>query len=151
MKLLQIWALVWDPNLWKVHEDYSMYMITVMILVKRWFLETPGFFPPPFRIISPFFRKLCASAFGKQLLTCNLRGEMSESQIGAGNLKRLKTWKFENLKTWKLWKHWKWSLGHAEQLLFSCLCSKVSVCRWKWQWLFPPPPHQPPCPRHKSL
>ena len=23
-----------------------------------------------------------------------------------------------------------WSLGHAEQLLFSCLCSKVTVYRW---------------------
>ena len=23
-----------------------------------------------------------------------------------------------------------WSLGHAEQLLFSCLCSKVSICNY---------------------
>ena len=29
-----------------------------------------------------------------------------------------------------------WSLGHAQQLLFSCLCSKVAVSRWKWQWFF---------------
>ena len=29
-----------------------------------------------------------------------------------------------------------WSLGHAEQLLFSCLCSKVTVYRWKWQCFF---------------
>ena len=36
-----------------------------------------------------------------------------------------KTWKRENLKTenLKTLKHLKWSLGHAEQLLFSCLCS----------------------------
>ena len=34
-------------------------------------------------------------------------------------------------------KCWCWSLGHAEQLLFSCLvCSKVTVYRWKWQWFF---------------
>ena len=29
-----------------------------------------------------------------------------------------------------------WSLGHAEQFLFSCLCSNVAVYGWKWQWLF---------------
>ena len=29
-----------------------------------------------------------------------------------------------------------WSLGHAEQFLFSCLCSNVDVCGWKWQCLF---------------
>ena len=25
---------------------------------------------------------------------------------------------------------------HAEQLLFSCLCSKVTIYRWNWQWFF---------------
>ena len=34
------------------------------------------------------------------------------------------------------WKHWKWSLGHAEKLLFSCLCSKLTVYSWKLQWFF---------------
>ena len=29
-----------------------------------------------------------------------------------------------------------WSLGHAEQLLFSCLGWKLSVYRWKWQCFF---------------
>ena len=29
-----------------------------------------------------------------------------------------------------------WSLGHAEQFLFSCLCSNVDVYGWKWQWFF---------------
>ena len=29
-----------------------------------------------------------------------------------------------------------WSLGHAEQLLFSCLCSKVTVYCRKLQWFF---------------
>ena len=29
-----------------------------------------------------------------------------------------------------------WSLGHAEQILFSCLCSKVGIYRWKWQCVF---------------
>ena len=29
-----------------------------------------------------------------------------------------------------------WSLGHAEQLLFSCLCSNFAVYGWKVQWLF---------------
>ena len=29
-----------------------------------------------------------------------------------------------------------WSLGHAEQLLFSCLCSNVAVYGWKLQWFF---------------
>ena len=29
-----------------------------------------------------------------------------------------------------------WSLGHAEQLLFSCLCSNVAVDGWKYQWFF---------------
>ena len=37
-----------------------------------------------------------------------------------------------------------WSLGHAEQLLFSGLWSNVAVYWWKWQWFFlqqqPPPP-----------
>ena len=36
----------------------------------------------------------------------------------------------------KLAKLANWSLGHAEQLLFSCLCSKVTIYRWKWQWVF---------------
>ena len=31
-----------------------------------------------------------------------------------------------------------WSLGHAEQILFSCLCSNLAVYGWKWQWLFSP-------------
>ena len=26
-----------------------------------------------------------------------------------------------------------WYLGHAEQLLFSCLCSKLTVYRWTWR------------------
>ena len=42
----------------------------------------------------------------------------------------------QNCKTCKLAKLANWSLGHAEQLLFSCLCSKVTVYRWKWQWFF---------------
>ena len=29
-----------------------------------------------------------------------------------------------------------WSLGHAEQFLCTCLCSKVTVYRWKWQCFF---------------
>ena len=29
-----------------------------------------------------------------------------------------------------------WSSGHAEQLLFSCLCWKVAVYSWKCQWFF---------------
>ena len=29
-----------------------------------------------------------------------------------------------------------WSLGHAEQFLFSCLCSNVAVYGWKRQWFF---------------
>ena len=29
-----------------------------------------------------------------------------------------------------------WSVGHAEQLVFSCLCAKLAVYRWKWQWFF---------------
>ena len=29
-----------------------------------------------------------------------------------------------------------WSLGHAEQVLFPCLCSKVAVYSWKWQSVF---------------
>ena len=29
-----------------------------------------------------------------------------------------------------------WSLGHAEQLLFSCLCSNVAVYGWNWQCFF---------------
>ena len=29
-----------------------------------------------------------------------------------------------------------WSSGHAEQLLFSCLGSKVAVYSWKCQWFF---------------
>ena len=40
------------------------------------------------------------------------------------------------LKTWKLWKHKKWSLGHAEQLMFSCLGSKVTVYSRKLQCFF---------------
>ena len=39
------------------------------------------------------------------------------------------------LALWKLWKP-KWSLGHAEQLLFSCLCSKVAVYSRKLQCFF---------------
>ena len=29
-----------------------------------------------------------------------------------------------------------WSLRHAEQFLFSCLCSNVAVYGWKRQWFF---------------
>ena len=29
-----------------------------------------------------------------------------------------------------------WSFGHAEQFLFSCLCSNVAAFGWKWQCLF---------------
>ena len=53
---------------------------------------------------------------------------MSESQTKAGNQK-----KFENLKIWKFkfkiqkLKWLKLSSGNAEQLLFSCLGSKVAV------------------------
>ena len=46
---------------------------------------------------------------------------MSELQTKAGNQEyshKVTTCKLAN-----------WSLGHAEQLLFSCLCSKVTVCK----------------------
>ena len=65
-------------------------------------------------------------------LTCYFRShragsqlKMSESQTGAGNQE------FEFECYWKLSKHWKSSLGHVEQLLFSCLCSYVTVYWWK--------------------
>ena len=54
-----------------------------------------------------------------------------------------KIWKFENLNL-KIWKFkfknqklngWSWSSGHAEQLLFSSLCSKIAVNRRKLQWV----------------
>ena len=64
---------------------------------------------------------------------------MSECQAKAGNqecFENLKTWKPENLKIWKLWKHEKWSLVHAGQLLFSCLCSKVTVYSRKLKCFF---------------
>ena len=56
--------------------------------------------------------------------------------------KILKIWKF--LKIWNFLKIWKfeilnslsWSSGHAEQLLFSCLCSKVTVYGRKLQCFF---------------
>ena len=53
---------------------------------------------------------------------------MSESQTKAGNQKKLK--KFENLNSKFKIKKLKWlklSSGNAEQLLFSCLGSKVAV------------------------
>ena len=39
---------------------------------------------------------------------------------------------------------------HAEQLLFSCLCSKVSVYRWKWQCFFGSQQQHHPIPWHSS-
>ena len=56
------------------------------------------------------------------------------------NLQNLQT-----CKTCKLAKLANWSLGHAEQLLFSCLCSKVTVHRWKHNDFFfgPQPPRHP--------
>ena len=79
-----------------------------------------------------------------------LNQKLSESQTGAGNLKSLKTWQPEHLKTLKTLKMiletcWTtfvfmsmlkgkflsgcqvWFLRHPEQLLFSCLCSKVTL------------------------
>ena len=64
--------------------------------------------------------------------------KMSESQTKAGNQKKfenLKIWKFENLKIWKFEnlkfkfkiQKLKWSSANAEQLLFSCLGSKVAL------------------------
>ena len=58
------------------------------------------------------------------------------------NFENLKIWKF--LKIWNFLKIWKfeilnslsWSSGHAEQLLFSCLCSKVTVYGRKLQCVF---------------
>ena len=37
---------------------------------------------------------------------------------------------------WHMSKCLSWSLGHAEQLLFSCLCSKDTIYKWKWQSFF---------------
>ena len=62
---------------------------------------------------------------------------MSESQTKAGNQRKfenfwnfLKIWKFEILNSLS------WSSGHAEQLLFSYLCWKVTVYSWKLQCFF---------------
>ena len=62
---------------------------------------------------------------------------MSESQTKAGNQRKfeifwnfLKIWKFEILNSLS------WSSGHAEQLLFSCLVSNVTVYTRKLQCFF---------------
>ena len=64
----------------------------------------------------------------------HLSKKMFECQTKAGT-RNSKGW-IENLKNLKTWKHWKWSLEHAEQLLFSCLCSKVTDYKWNWQCVF---------------
>ena len=59
---------------------------------------------------------------GAWVLRLKRSKEMSESQTSTGNHKCLC-----------------WYLGHADQLLFSCLCSKVTIYRWKLQWIAPAP------------
>ena len=69
-----------------------------------------------------------------------------------GTRKNLKILKFEKLKIWKfkfkIQNGLSWSLRHAEQFLFSCLCSKVAVYSRKLQWFFwhAPHHHHPPRP-----
>ena len=59
---------------------------------------------------------------------------MSESQTKAGNQDKIK--KFKKFEIFKNLNGLSWSSGHAEQLLFSCLGSKVAVYSWKCQWFF---------------
>ena len=54
--------------------------------------------------------------------------KMSESQTNAGNQPSCQVVRLSSLISW--------DLGHAEQLLFLCLCTKATVFRRKWHWFF---------------
>ena len=57
--------------------------------------------------------------------------------------------RWEPVKFSKLANFEKWSLGHAQQLLIPCLCSKLTVYRWKLQCFFGQQPHHP-CHWHRA-